>query len=202
MATPNIKIQLKPVNNLTIKNEELTAQDFVLKKLKDDGSGFELYNADNASYTVDASGEELFEALPDNLYQITFYDTATDEPVYVYALLDHNIKVCEKSLLKAILCVPSKDCNTKAYYKLLEKRQKFYVLKAQLYAVFGQYVGEMYRESVAADFNGVYANFRIYLDALIAMCGCTTVKVDNCASGELPQTNWTNLSSQDCGCNG
>lgn len=201
MATPNIKIQLKPVNNLTIKNEEATSQDFVLKKLKDDGSGFELYDTEEAVYTVDASGEYLFEALPDNLYQITFYDTITDEPVYVYALLDHNIKVCEKGLLKAILCVPAKDCNTKAYYKLLEKRQKFYVLKAQLYAVFGQYVGEMYRESVAADFNGVYANFRIYLDALTAMCGCLTPKVDNCASGELPQTNWTNLSSTDCGCN-
>jgi hypothetical protein len=199
MATPNIKIQLKPVNNLTLKNEEVTEQDFVLKKLKNDGSDFELYSTTTV-YTVDASDEYLFENLPDNLYQLAFFDTSTNEEVYVYALLDHNIKVCEKSLLKTILCVPAKDCNTKAYYKLLEKRQKFYVLKSQLYAVYGQYVGELYRNGVAADFNVVTSNFRVYLDALSAMCGCLTPKVDNCTSGELPQTNWTNLSSSDCGC--
>ena len=199
MATPNIKIQLKPVNNLTIKNEEVTDQDFILKKLCDDGASFELYDA--ATYTVVASDEMLFESMPDNLYQITFFDTDTNAEIIYYALLDHNIKVCEKGLLKSILCVPAKDCDTKAYYKLLEKRQKFYVLKSQLYAIYGQYLGELYRNAAALDFNVIKANYRVYLDAISAMCGCLTPKVDNCTSGELPQTNWTNLSSTDCGCN-
>lgn len=199
MATPNIKLNLVPLNILNVINEEVTDQEFVLKKLADNGDDFELFDDAMPVYTVDASST-LEITLSDNLYKITFFDTFDDSEIDFFVLADHNIKMCEKNIIKSILCVPAKDCDTKSYYKLLEKRQRFYVMKNAVWAIYGRYVGQLYRDSVQLDvINTEIGNFRVYLDALLSLCGCTNSYVDSCASGELVSTNWLNLNP-NCNC--
>lgn len=202
MATPNITISLKPINSLNLTNNEDITCSYKLYKLNDAGSDFITYDADTV-HTIDASKTVSHVLSEDNLYRIDFKDTVVN--TYndkFYVLADHNIKLCNKTLIKSILCVPAKDCDTKAYYKLLEKRQRFSVLKEAIYAIFSKYIDGLNVNNLGYDdILSVQANYRIYLDSLSDMCGCTNIKIDNCASGELPTTNWTNLSSTDCGCN-
>lgn len=202
MATPNITISLVPLNQLTLLNNEVITCSYKLYKLNDPGSAFITYDADTV-HTIDASETIIIPLSEDNLYKIAFKDTVVNTYLdEFYVLADHNIKLCNKTLIKSVLCVPAKDCDTKAYYKLLEKRQRFSVLKSAIYAVYSKYIDGLNDNNLGYDdILLVQSNYRIYLDSLSDMCGCTNIKIDNCASGELPTTNWTNLSSTDCGCN-
>jgi hypothetical protein len=202
MANPNITISLKPINSLNLTNNEAITCSYKLYKLNDAGSDFITYDADTV-HTIDAEAIDITDLTEDNLYKIAFKDTVADTYFNEYYILaDHNIKLCNKTLIKSILCVPAKDCDTKAYYKLLEKRQRFSVLKEAIYAIFSKYIDGLNVNNLGYDdILSVQSNYRIYLDSLSDMCGCTNIKIDNCTSGELPTTNWTNLSSTDCGCN-
>jgi hypothetical protein len=202
MAVPDITISLKPINSLNLTNTEAYSSSYKLYKLNDGGSDFITYD-DDTEHIIESEETIITDLSEDNLYKIAFIDDETltyDWEFYILA--DHNIKLCNKTLIKSILCVPAKDCDTKAYYKLLEKRQRFAVLKEAIYAVFSKYIDGLNQNNLGYDdILSVRANYRIYLNSLSDMCGCTNIKIDNCASGELPTTNWTNLSSTDCGCN-
>jgi hypothetical protein len=202
MAVPDITISLKPINSLNLTNNEAYSSSYKLYKLNDGGSDFITYDNDT-EHIIESEETIITDLSEDNLYKIAFIDDETltyDWEFYILA--DHNIKLCNKTLIKSILCVPAKDCDTKAYYKLLEKRQRFAVLKEAIYAVFSKYIDGLNQNNLGYDdILSVRANYRIYLNSLSDMCGCTNIKIDNCASGELPTTNWTNLSSTDCGCN-
>jgi hypothetical protein len=202
MAAPNIKVSLVPINNLIIKNDEGVACVYSIYKLKDDGSNFETYDV-NVVHTLSIAEEKTIILSEDNLYRIDYNRTSGDMTVTgIYILADQNVKLCHKSLIKSILCAPVKDCNTKAYYKLLEKRQRFYVLQNAIYAIYGKYIDGFNAENLSyGDIAVVQANYRLYLNSLKDICGCLNITPDNCISGELPTTNWTNLSSSDCGCN-
>jgi hypothetical protein len=202
MAVPDITISLKPINSLNLTNTEAYSSSYKLYKLNDGGSDFITYD-DDTEHIIESEETIITDLSEDNLYKIAFIDDETltyDWEFYILA--DHNIKLCNKTLIKSILCVPAKDCDTKAYYKLLEKRQRFAVLKEAIYAIFSKYIDGLNQNNLGYDdILSVQANYRIYLNSLSDMCGCTNIKIDNCASGELPTTNWTNLSSTDCGCN-